>query len=83
MATKSNLELLFGGNVAGLSAQLNTQASPLRKAKRGNDTIHAGPFRLHNYAKGKFWLSNEDGEGMETSEVKITELLKGFFEREF
>ena len=71
------------------------KTSKLRKAKRGthcvqrvvrhpvNDIIYAGPFRLHNYAKGKFWLSNEDGEGMETSEVKITELLKGFFEREF
>ena len=47
-----------------------------------NDIIYAGPFRLHNYAKGKFWLSNEDGEVMETSEVKLTELLKGFFERE-
>mgnify|MGYP001602917717 FL=1 len=47
-----------------------------------NDIIYAGLFRLHNYAKGKFWLSNEDGEVMETSEVKLTELLKGFFERE-
>jgi hypothetical protein len=48
-----------------------------------NDIIYAGAFRLHNYAKGKFWLSTEDGEGMETSEMKIAKLLKEFYEREF
>jgi len=45
--------------------------------------IDIGQFRLVNFAEGKFWLTNADGEGMETSEAKIEAMLKEFFEREF
>ena len=32
---------------------------------------------------GKLWLTNEHGEGMETSEAKLGAVLEKYFKREF
>lgn len=46
-------------------------------------SIKAGPYTLTHYETGKFWLDNGEGEGMETSELKVENLLGEFFKREF
>ena len=46
-------------------------------------SIKAGPYTLTRYKPGKFWLDNGEGEGMETSELKVENLLGEFFKREF
>jgi hypothetical protein len=59
----------------------NTEHTEPRPAQR--DSLCIGKFSLRNYAPGKFWLENTCGEGMETSEAKIEELLSGLFKREY
>lgn len=48
-----------------------------------HETIVAGKYELRKWLPGKFWLSNGEGEGMETSEAKIEKMLDSFFKREF
>lgn len=53
------------------------------------DAVNAGKYRLMQYRAsrvgelGKYCLENGDGEGLETSEGKIAEMLGNFFNREF
>lgn len=52
-------------------------------AKRPLERLTAGRMILARVGVGKFWLSNRDGEGMETSEEKIVQMLKEFWKKEF
>lgn len=47
------------------------------------EEIYIGQFHIARYADGTFWIVKEDGEGMETSEEKLIELIRDFWSKEF
>jgi hypothetical protein len=53
-----------------------------RSKRKQKAEIHIGQFRIVNFAAGKFWISNGDGEGMETSEKKLAQHIEIYFQRE-
>ena len=52
-------------------------------ARHQSAAFHIGNFRIIQMGPGKFWMSNGDGEGMETSELKLAAHLEKYFKREF
>ncbi len=57
-----------------------------RKFQPGPDreqTFAVGEFTLSRPTPGKVWLTNAEGEGMETTEEKLAEALEEFFDAEF
>lgn len=65
----------FGGVTDATPAQCQTLPA--------GQSIRVGDFLLLRLRGGNFWLSHPDGEGMETTQAKLQELFRGFFEREF
>jgi hypothetical protein len=74
---KAMLEKLIEGRE---STSSNRRCLKLRNQAT---TLYIGNFRISHMGPGKCWLSNSDGEGMETSEAKLAAHLEKYFKREF
>lgn len=52
-----------------------------------NEKIDIGEYRLQRQADGTFWLNKPEGqyagEGMQTTEAKLIEMLNKFWDMEF
>lgn len=48
-----------------------------------NVSLNIGEYLITSYSHGTFWISNQYGEGMEISEIKLEEYFKKIFEEEF
>jgi hypothetical protein len=46
-------------------------------------TLTVGQFGISDLGNGKVWLGSADGEGLETTAVKLEQALKKFFREEF
>ena len=79
----------------GVSAAMAAQPTSHRERRRLRENkvgrprqirmINFGPFELSTMpgSPGRVWIQKEDGEGMETSEVKLAALLEKFWREEF
>lgn len=49
----------------------------------GSDEIYIGGYTIKRLGDNEFWITNDYSEGMQTTEEKLTQAIKEFWDREF